>query len=263
MPKIPKGRAYAVERFPELTGVLLNAQAGTGAWIFQSWWKSLPAFVEVMPIELPGRGLRMKEARHTCVRSLVHSMLLALSPLLQDLPYAVFGHSLGAWIAFEMAQEARRLELPEPALLIVSANRAPHLAASHHDVDPTILHTLTYTDFWTAFEHRYGTIPDLMDHTVKQMVWPMLQADFKLLETHQDTTSSTLTCPLIAVGALQDNRYTADQVAAWGVHCRDFKEHWVTGKHDYIIKSAETSGLIRIISNALSADVQFPAVGHV
>ncbi|DBB03929.1 TPA: hypothetical protein ACH3X1_013009 [Trebouxia sp. C0004] len=61
-----------------------------------------------------------------------------------------------------MAQEARRLELPEPALLIVSANRAPHLAASHHDVDPTILHTLTYTDFWTAFEHRYGTIPDLV-----------------------------------------------------------------------------------------------------
>ena len=42
--KIP---TYAVGRFPQLTGVLLNAQAGTGAWIFQSWWKSLPAFVEV------------------------------------------------------------------------------------------------------------------------------------------------------------------------------------------------------------------------
>ncbi|KAA6424591.1 MAG: thioesterase [Trebouxia sp. A1-2] len=140
-------------RFPKLTGVLLNAQAGTGAWIFQNWWKSLPAYVE----------------------------------------------------------EAKRLGLLEPALLIVSANRAPHLAASHHDVDPTILHTLTYTDFWTAFERRYGTNPDLMDHRVKQMVWPWLQADFNLLETYQGTTSSTLTCPLIAVWALQDNRYTADQ----------------------------------------------------
>ena len=38
---------------------------------------------QVMPIELPGRGLRIKEARHTCVQSLVHSMLLAISPLLQ------------------------------------------------------------------------------------------------------------------------------------------------------------------------------------
>ncbi len=59
-------------------------------------------------------------------------------------------------------QEAKRLGLPEPALLIVSANRAPHLAASHHDVDPTILYTLTYKDFWTAFERRYGTNLDLL-----------------------------------------------------------------------------------------------------
>lgn len=59
-------------------------------------------------------------------------------------------------------QEAKRIGLPEPALLIVSANRAPHLAASHHDVDPTILHTLAYTDFWSAFERRYGTNPDLV-----------------------------------------------------------------------------------------------------
>ncbi|DBB07865.1 TPA: hypothetical protein ACH3X3_009265 [Trebouxia sp. C0006] len=148
---------------------------------------------------------------------------------------------MGAWIAFEMAQEAKRLGLPEPALLIVSANRAPHLAPSHYDVDPTILHTLTYKDFWTTFERRYGINPDLMDYRVKQMVWPLLQADFKLLETYQATTSSSLMCPLIAVGALQDNRYTADQVAAWGVHCKHFQEHWVTGKHDYIIKSAESS----------------------
>ena len=116
-------------------------QAGTGAWVYQNWWKSLPEFVEVspaydhmctvneadatyilmpqqqrvsskhpaltqgrllvkpnqhctlnqplnqhlqvLPIELPGRALRMKEDRHTCIYSLVHSMLLALSPVLQ------------------------------------------------------------------------------------------------------------------------------------------------------------------------------------
>ena len=127
-------------------------------------------------------------------------------------------------------QEAKRLGLPEPALLIVSANRAPHLADSHNDVDPTILHSLAYTDFWTAFEGRYGTNQDLvaayklllvkpvnitpalrwrydsycacimqMDHKVKQMVWPLLQADFKLLETYQvlhQTIPEDLVCEL-------------------------------------------------------------------
>jgi len=70
-------------------------------------------------------------------------------------------------------QEAKRLGLPEPALLIVSANRAPHLAASHHDVDPTILHTLTYTHFWTAFERRYGTNPDLVAASNLLLVKPV------------------------------------------------------------------------------------------
>ncbi len=53
---------------------------------------------------------------------------------------------------------------------------------------------------------------------------------------------------------IHSSRWLALQVAAWGVHCRDFQECWVTGKHDYIIKSAESSGLINIISNALAAD---------
>jgi len=70
-------------------------------------------------------------------------------------------------------QEAKRLGLPEPALLIVSANRAPHLAPSHYDVDPTILHTLTYKDFWTTFERRYGINPDLVAANKLLLVKPV------------------------------------------------------------------------------------------
>ena len=86
-------------------------QAGTGAWVYQTWWKSLPDFVEVsfsyssvtftrqqlvvltdslkscaamqvLPIELPGSGLRMREPRQTCMQTLVQSMVSALTPLL-------------------------------------------------------------------------------------------------------------------------------------------------------------------------------------
>lgn len=69
---------------------------------------------------------------------------------------------------------------------------------------------------------------------------------------------------MVPVCTSTESRWLALQVAAWGMHCRDFKEHWVTGKHDYIIKSAVSSGLISIISNALAADAQFSTVeGHV
>lgn len=52
--------------------------------------------------------------------------------------------------------------MPLPTRLIVSGNRAPHLAGPHHDVDPTVFHTLCYRDFWPAFERRYGANADLV-----------------------------------------------------------------------------------------------------
>lgn len=173
--------------------------------------------------------------------------------MLRDVPYTVFGHSMGAWVAFELAQEARRLGMPLPAMLIVSGNRAPHLAGPQHDVDPTVMHTLCYKDFWPAFEHRYGTNPDLADDRVSQMVWPSLQADFRLVETYKADISDVLPCPLTAIGALQDKRYTPEQVDGWKLHtCKAYAQHWVVGQHDYIIKSAMSSGLLTIIHNNLS-----------
>ena len=52
--------------------------------------------------------------------------------------------------------------MPLPTMLIVSGNRAPHLAGPQHDVDPTVMHTLGQQDFWPAFERRYGVNPDLV-----------------------------------------------------------------------------------------------------
>lgn len=170
--------------------------------------------------------------------------------MLRKVPYAIFGHSMGAWVAFEVAQEAGRRSLPLPVLLIVSGNRASHLAGPTHDVDPTVMHTLSFTDFWAAFERRYGTNPDLADQRTRQMVWPLLQADFRLVETYRADRSDLLPCSLVAIGGLQDKRYTADQVHAWGQHtCKTFEEHWVAGGHDYITSSAITAGLITTFQN--------------
>ena len=61
-------------------------------------------------------------------------------------------------------QEVTRQGMPLPVRLVVSGNRAPHLAGPQDDVDPTVLHTLCYTDFWPAFERRYGANPDLVPY---------------------------------------------------------------------------------------------------
>lgn len=177
-------------------------QAGMGAWVYHSWCQTLPQDrVMVLPIELPGRNSRLKEPCATDLRALAKDILTeGVEPLLrtreQCPPYAVFGHSLGAWIAFELVKEAEARHaagaaaattttaasssgsggalchagepsaapalIPPPRMLYVAANRAPSLAGAAHDTDPTRLSGLEPDDFWRTFERRYGVNPSLV-----------------------------------------------------------------------------------------------------
>ena len=88
--------------------VLAIPQAGMGAWAFQGW--SLPETVELLPVELPGRNSRMLEPKGQSMRQLVSALVDALSHTLDEKPFVVFGHSLGAWMAYEVCVElAQRL----------------------------------------------------------------------------------------------------------------------------------------------------------
>lgn len=83
------------------------------------------------------------------------------SALLCDKPYCVLGHSLGAWLAYEVCAQAQARGLPLPRKLYASANRAPHLHHLKHDVDPTPFSRLPKERFWKAWDRRYGHIPGL------------------------------------------------------------------------------------------------------
>ena len=105
--------------------------AGGGASVFRFWTTELAPGIEVYPIQLPGREGRWLEPPLTRISALVPALSEALRPLLQP-PYAFFGHSMGAFVAFELARQLRRENRPGPATLIVSAARAPQIP----DPDP-------------------------------------------------------------------------------------------------------------------------------
>mmetsp|Transcript_14881 Transcript_14881/g.37687 ORF Transcript_14881/g.37687 Transcript_14881/m.37687 type:complete len:270 (+) Transcript_14881:53-862(+) len=214
-------------------------QAGMGAWAFHGWQKTLGSEVEVMPVELPGRNSRLREQRFRSMQDLVKAMVDGLLPELRKQPYCLLGHSLGAWIAFELCQELRRRHEPLPIKLYVSANRAPHLYAKDNDVHPVHLHNLPYEKFWDAFQHRYGTNKDLENEGIKRYMFPMLVDDFTLLETYTPDLRQAaleLPVPIEAFAASSDTRYTKEQISAWSKHSSvQFKEKWFEGKHRYIV----------------------------
>ena len=96
--------------------------AGGGASIFRQWSENMPEGVEVCAVQLPGRENRIAEPPFRILASLVEAMVEALAPYF-DVPFAFFGHSLGAKIAFELVRELRRKKGIQPVHLFVSGAR--------------------------------------------------------------------------------------------------------------------------------------------
>jgi len=203
--------------------------AGGGALSFRSWGAHLPA-VEVCPIELPGRGMRLKEAPFTRLVPLAEAVVEALLPYL-DKPFAFFGHSMGALISFEVARRLRRNQTRNPVQLFVSGHRAPRWP----DPDPPI-HILPEAEFLGELRRLNGT-PEavLANHELMQLLLPVLRADFAVLETYCYEPTSPLECPIAAFGGLHDPDVTCEMLEAWRQETRsDFSLQMLPGDHFFL-----------------------------
>ena len=204
--------------------------AGGGASIYRLWPEALPAQIEVCPVQLPGREDRMAEAPITRLVPLVQTLAQFLRPYL-DIPFAFFGHSLGALISFELTRQLRRQTDLGPTRLFVAACPAPQLS----NPSPPI-HQLPEAAFVAELRRLSGTPelvlqnPDMLD-----LFLPLLRADFELYETYTYLAEEPFDCPLSAFGGLQDRRVNRSELAAWRDHTvGDFSLRMFPGNHFFL-----------------------------
>jgi surfactin synthase thioesterase subunit len=185
--------------------------AGMGASVFRSWTTEFPANVELCFIQPPGREGRWSEKAFVSTRDFAPVAADALTPYL-TLPFAFFGHSLGALTSFEVARVLRRRNLPQPRHLFMSAHRAPHLPNPH----PTLRH-LRDQEFVAEIARQYNGIPQAVLDNVDliELMLPCLRADFTAFETYQHEIEPPLSCPITAFGGRSDPRVGEAEVAAW------------------------------------------------
>lgn len=184
--------------------------AGGGASAFRLWGERLPWEVEVCPVYLPGREHRLREPAFTRLTLLVEALAEELWPAL-DVPFALFGHSMGALISFELTRYLRRNALPMPVQLFVSAHRGPQLpmrrAPAHNLPDDELIDLL----------RRFGGTPQaVLQHAeLMQVMLPILRADFELCETYSYQPEAPLECAISVFGGEQDTQVNVQELQAW------------------------------------------------
>src|SRR5262249_33598404 len=150
--------------------------AGGGAGAFRAWPDGLPADVDVCPVHLPGREARYTEPAIDDVDALVGPLLEGLRPHF-DGPFALFGHSMGGLVAFELADRLRRRGIA-PVWFFASGVRAPHRPGSGR-----MRHALPHDQFLTAVRELNGTPPELLENPeILDLMLPTLRSDFHLAE---------------------------------------------------------------------------------
>ncbi len=185
--------------------------AGGGAAIFRPWQQLLPSDIELCPIALPGREHRIGERARAHLPELLDELADALRPLM-DRPFAIFGHSMGAMIGFELVRTLRRRDGPLPTHLFVSARCAPQVR-DRTAVSPD----LPDAAFLDGIRQLNGTPEEILGHPeMLQLLLPMLRADFALIASYRyDATEPPLDCPISVCGGIQDPETTHADLDAW------------------------------------------------
>lgn len=228
--------------------LLCLPHAGAGVHAFRSWPKQLEPEIAVKPIALPGRD--------GDPRALRHDMTTLLTDLSHDprgriqAPYALFGHSLGAMIAFEFARRMSTSPCPgAPILLAVSGSGPPHRVASAS----RRRHELPDDEFIREIEKLGGTPPGAFDDPdVREVLLPQLRADFAVAETYDPAGDLTVPCPISAMIGSTDRTVSHDVISEWSTYTTSsFRQRTLPGGH-FLLDTAQPH-LLRALRTDLVA----------
>lgn len=186
--------------------------AGGSAAVYRTWRSAVPGWMELCPVELPGRGHRIAEPPHTTLDALVRDVsdeVIARS----GGRYVLMGHSLGALLAFEAARVLRTRGLP-PLMLVVAGHGAPHLPQRRKP----IAH-LPDEDFLAELVALGGTPSDVLTNDeLAALVLPALRADFAVADAYGPRPGPPLGCPISVFGGADDRQVRLTDLEGWRRH---------------------------------------------
>lgn len=184
--------------------------AGGSAAVYRPWLRAFPSQVEVVAIQLPGRGGRFKESLYDQADELVNALFRDCQHYFAEKPLVLFGHSMGAMLAYELAL---KLEQCLPGMLrhlIVSAFRGEQRPPT-----PKVRHLLSDLELREELKHLNGTPPELLHNKeLMELFVPIIRADMKMCDTYR-FDERVLHTGITAFGGVQDTEVSEAELEAW------------------------------------------------
>lgn len=177
---------------------------------------------------------------------MVSALCDAVLPCL-DRPYALFGSSMGALIAYELARRLADLTPRPPALVCVSGNAAPHVP-----MRAAALHRLPDDAFLSELRQLGGTPEEFFgNRELLALLLPMLRSDFAVCETYRHVERPPLGCPILAFGGTSDRYIPSQHIEEWSMHTASrFSCHMLPGDHFFLAQHMDE--VLRMVSGQLN-----------
>lgn len=220
-------------------------QAGGAAWIYRPWAVALSDEIEVCAVELPGHGNRIRETPFRDFADLLDRLVQVLFDQI-DRPIALFGHSLGAVLAFEVVRRIHGRANVQVKHLFVSGHNAPQTDNDLEDVS-----TLDDRELIERLRQLNCTPEGALQNVeLMQLMLPVIRADFALYRSYVYQDVGALECPLTALGGLRDPRTDLIGLQAWQMQTSNrFSLRQFAGDHFFVSSAREA--LLRLVAGEL------------
>ncbi|PXV95880.1 surfactin synthase thioesterase subunit [Lachnotalea glycerini] len=208
------------------------AHAGGSAMYYCKWKKMLSDSIELIPLELAGRGNRITENFYNNCNEAINDILKQVSGKLDNSEFAFWGHSMGTIITYELARKLKELKEEEPVCMFFSGRCPPHIIKKEEKI-----HILPNNEFINKIK-EYGGMPDevLKEEQLMKLVTPILKADFKLIDDYKYVNDGfKFNCDIVALIGKDDKGGATKEFREWSKYTNgNCKIYELEGGHFYL-----------------------------
>lgn len=198
------------------------------------WKRLLAEHVELIPIELPGRGIRYNEPCYPSFQEAANDLYNKVANQISDAPFAFFGHSMGALLAYELSCMLKDRRMREPMTLFISGRWPPHIYRKDY-LDPN----LSDEELKIELIELGGTSPESFENKqFEEMLISLVRADFQMLSKYVYRYKTPLDTALNVMTGNSDHKVNQRDLLEWRNHTNgSFSIHKFNGGHFYITES--------------------------